>query len=1070
MSTTQRSENCLSLDISEKRPLLTLSASSANSQIGSLANYTDLKFVFILFLQLFFHTICYSQAGMWTWVKGPNTTDQNATWGTKGVPAGANNPAACYGPFYWQDSNYDLWIWGGGNRTGRGQADMWKYNMASNQWTWMHGTQGLNSLATYGTQGVPAPGNIPAARQFGGASWIDAQNNLWLFGGDGWAPSNQNGTFAEMWRYNTATNEWTWMHGPQGVNQNGNYGVQGVSAPTNVPPSRREVCAAWVDNTGKFWMFGGENSNAGPTAYLNDVWRYDPATNEWTWMRGSSTPNAPGNYGTKGVPSPANDPPARGIHSHWIDRFGNLWFFGGGDDKSLPGGKLYNDLWKYDISTNQWTWMRGANAPNPPAVPIAACTPSNTVDPPARYENRMCWVDSCFNFWMFGGVNFGTGPFTVYNDLWFYNVQNDTWTMAKPNTTPSYGTQNVTAAGNYPTYRFGAAPFKDPAGNLWTFGGRDTMFSQGFSFSSHLSDIWRFNIDPACTPSSCSFVTANFTGANLTGCVAHTVTFTNTSSANSTQWHWDFGDGDTSNLQHPVHTYTAAGTYTVSLIASNSSASDTAVQINYVTVYPWAAAQFNPSADTVCIGQNITFTNGSTNSSSWSWNFGDGNNSSAQHPAHSYSAAGTYSVSLIAVNANGCHDTIVQPVTVLNISTIASFTMSPTIGCANLNVSFTNTSQNGTSYNWNLGNGNTSTSQNPSTTYTAAGTYTVTLISTATNSFCTTADTAIQTLTVTPGPALNASVTSNVSCFGGNNGIASAAASGGSPPYTYNWSTGATTSQISNLTSQIYSVTVTDQYGCSSTQTVQPTQPAALTGLTGSTPDTCAQGNGTASAAASGGTTPYSYSWSTGATTSQISNLTSQTYSVTITDAGGCTATQTVTIGTFTSASISSGANVSIQLGNSTALGATGGVSYTWSPATGLSCTNCTTPTASPTITTTYTVIGTDANGCTDLATVTVYVIIPCNSGFPVANAFSPNDDGENDYLCVANDPCLLAHRLRIFNRWGEMVYDSDRDETCWDGTFRGSKLNTAVFVYLFNGDYAGGKKLNEKGNITLVR
>jgi len=100
--------------------------------------------------------------------------------------------------------------------------------------------------------------------------------------------------------------EWVWIHGQITFNAPGVFGVQGVSNPTNNPPSFYEACE-WTDVSGNFWLYGGYSN----TSEFGDVWKYDPAINEWTWMKGSGMANATANYGLIGVASPTNDPGTR---------------------------------------------------------------------------------------------------------------------------------------------------------------------------------------------------------------------------------------------------------------------------------------------------------------------------------------------------------------------------------------------------------------------------------------------------------------------------------------------------------------------------------------------------------------------------------------------------------------------------------------------------------------------------------------------------------------------------------------------------------------------------------------
>ena len=154
----------------------------------------------------------------------------------------------------------------------------------------------------------------------------------------------------------------------------------------------------------------------------------------------------------------------------------------------------------------------------------------------------------------------------------------------------------------------------------------------------------------------------------------------------------------------------------------------------------------------------------------------------------------------------------------------------------------------------------------------------------------------IQLNYITVGPSLGISATGdNIICFAQNNGYATASVTGGTAPFTFIWSNGATTSSISNLASGGYTVTVTDGLGCIASVQVTITQPPALIGNVVSTPDN-GSNNGSINLSPQGGTQPYSYAWSTGDNTQDISGLAAGSYSVTITDASGCVKVVTTTV------------------------------------------------------------------------------------------------------------------------------------------------------------------------------
>jgi len=233
-----------------------------------------------------------------------------------------------------------------------------------------------------------------------------------------------------------------------------------------------------------------------------------------------------------------------------------------------------------------------------------------------------------------------------------------------------------------------------------------------------------------------------------------------------TAWNWDFGDGNTSMVQNPVHEYVAAGTYTVNLTATDASGSNTATQADLIAVSPGVSAPVAGFASDVISGTaplTVTFTDQSSNTpTSWAWNFGDGNSSTMQSPVHTYVSAGTYTVNLTATNAAGSDlESKIGYVTVTSQAPVAAFSGAPTSGTAPLTVIFTDASTNGpTSWAWDFGDGSSTnaTEQSPVHTYSTAGTYTVNL--TATNAAG--SDSEVKTVYVTVSAASSGSSLSDL--------------------------------------------------------------------------------------------------------------------------------------------------------------------------------------------------------------------------------------------------------------------------------------------------------------------
>ncbi len=229
--------------------------------------------------------------------------------------------------------------------------------------------------------------------------------------------------------------------------------------------------------------------------------------------------------------------------------------------------------------------------------------------------------------------------------------------------------------------------------------------------------------------------TADFIGNPTNGIAPLTVKFNDQSSSNPTTWNWDFGDGSTSNEQNPSKTYTDAGSYTVKLTVLNSGGEDTQIKTDYITVTPSVNPPITDFIGSPTNGQTpliVSFTDQSSNNpTSWYWDFGDGTTSNEQNPSKSYTDAGTYTITLTAINSGG-EDTQIKTdyiiVTPLVNPPITDFTGSPTNGQAPLIVSFTDQSSNNpTSWYWDFGDGTTSNEQNPSKTYTDTGSFTVKL-------------------------------------------------------------------------------------------------------------------------------------------------------------------------------------------------------------------------------------------------------------------------------------------------------------------------------------------------------
>ena len=315
--------------------------------------------------------------------------------------------------------------------------------------------------------------------------------------------------------------EWTWMGGHNKVASSGSwagvYGKLGTPAAVNIPGSR-QLAATWTDNSGNLWLFGGQGFDSKAViGYLNDLWKFSPSLNEWTWMGGSATiicasnqcssqfgvyPSQPGE--AYAVPA-LSFPGGRDSASTWTDSSGNLWLFGGtGYDSAGNTGDL-NDLWEYSPSLKEWRWMGGASTM---ACLKTSCGQEGVfptsgyggVGSPGGRRLATAWTDSGGNLLLFGGIGFGiSGPASgVINDgdlddLWEFNPLANQWTWIG-GCNSEYSNSCQSSAGTYsgPQSRASAASWTDGNGNLWLFGGFGAKNLITFS-TVDLNDLWEFN-------------------------------------------------------------------------------------------------------------------------------------------------------------------------------------------------------------------------------------------------------------------------------------------------------------------------------------------------------------------------------------------------------------------------------------------------------------------------------------------------------------------------------------------------------------------------------------------------
>lgn len=231
------------------------------------------------------------------------------------------------------------------------------------------------------------------------------------------------------------------------------------------------------------------------------------APNEWTWMGGSATSGnwngRPGVYGTLGVPSIGNVPGSRKGAVSWTDSTGKLWMFGGNGYDSNGYVFYLNDLWVFDSSTQEWTWMAGTNLASQAGV-YGALQQAAAANTPGGRADAVTWTDKEGNLWLFGGYGLDLSDMLgQLNDLWEFSPSTREWTWMGGNEALGvctytgtcgrlgmYGTLGVPAAGNAPGGREAANGWVDTNGDFWLFGGHGM---DAWGALGYLNDIWKFD-------------------------------------------------------------------------------------------------------------------------------------------------------------------------------------------------------------------------------------------------------------------------------------------------------------------------------------------------------------------------------------------------------------------------------------------------------------------------------------------------------------------------------------------------------------------------------------------------
>lgn len=330
--------------------------------------------------------------------------------------------------------------------------------------------------------------------------------------------------------------------------------------------------------------------------------------------------------------------------------------------------------------------------------------------------------------------------------------------------------------------------------------------------------------------------------------------------------------------------------------------------------------------------------------------------------------------------------------------------------------------------------------------------------------------------TITEPTALTISLinSTNASCFGVSDGSISVAASGGTGTYTYAWDNSTTGATVSSIPAGTYTVVASDANNCTATNTYTIISPAELVLNVDTVIDASCFGesDGSIRLSATGGQSPYNYTWSTGDASSQITGLSADTYDVTLSDANNCSVDTSLIVGEPAEIVIGTPMVEPVKFNEEDTIDinvqpSAATYTYQWSPGTYLSCNDCANPVFTAIRNMEYTVTVTDAYGCSVAERITVSVI--ADKPVYIPNILLPNGaDGRNRVFTVYAEG-MNYYQLQVYNRIGEKVFDSNNSTVGWDGMYKGKLAPPGVYSYVAIVTFLDGENRKYIGTVTVV-
>ncbi len=579
---------------------------------------------------------------------------------------------------------------------------------------------------------------------------------------------------------------------------------------------------------------------------------------------------------------------------------------------------------------------------------------------------------------------------------------------------------------------------------------------------------------------------AAFIVSDADACINDSLFFWDRSKSNVTDFLWDFGDGNQSTLRNVKHVYHSPGSYDVSLkIIDDHGCELNHTVPSYISIEEPPVAKFTSNKnESNCYTLPIYFNNETeyTGSGSQKWIFGDNLNESVlKHPKHIYSKPGDYDVSLIAYSANGCADTLTKPEFIRLNGPYAEMVL-PDTACFGSEVSFSfKNEQNLSSIVWDFTDGSTSTDLESKHRYYGAGIINPSLILESDPIFGCPNIYITDTLFVHKEVKAKFTYQDNVKngCVPFNMAVINQSENAGN----FQWQSGNGIESLAENPSFLYEndgtynlkLIAQDSFGCSDTVVdVVTAYPLPTVTILSDSSDTFICKGNNLMLLASGG---VSYQWNHteyldffNINDPIASPDTNTTFTVSVTDENSCVNEDSVHI-TVQQKPVVDVVDTTIIIGESVQINLARAdiKSYIWENLPGISCTDCPNPILLPLQNTNYIVSVTDTSNCFTVD-YEAKVSVEKKYSVDVPTAFTPNNDNTNDIIYVKGWGLKKLIYFRVFNRLGQIVFETDNLVNGWDGNFRGNPQIADTYNYVVKVITYNDEVLEKKGSINLLR